>query len=103
MCILFLFFRRKYYTVDQVPNKTLDLHENRSSLNSVENVDVESGQSIIDCNNYFPNATQLTFNDILPATGTSVATTLGRIVSLKQLKKLVNGCNHFSFRKLITI
>ena len=96
-------FGRKYYTLDQVYNKNECLHKYQSSFNSVQYIDIKSKQSIVNCNNYFSNATQLIFNDILSTSHTTVASTLSLIVPLKQLTKLIIECNQFSFRKLIKI
>lgn len=72
-------------------------------MNSVHHVHIENKRNITDCNNYFPNATELVFSDVLSAGRTSIATTLSRIVPLKQLTKLVIQCCHFSFRKIVRI
>lgn len=74
---------------------TLSL-KSKSDLSSVQHVDIRSGQSIINCMSYFPNATELTFHDALCTTRTSIVTILNRIMPLKQLAKLVIECDRFS-------
>jgi hypothetical protein len=53
--------------------------------------------------NYFPNATELTFEDGFSTTRDSIETNLNRIIPLKQLTKLVIECHHFSFIKMIDL
>jgi len=53
--------------------------------------------------NYFPNATELIFNDVFSTHPASVTTILNRIIPLKQLTKLVIKCDRFSVQKMIKI
>jgi hypothetical protein len=103
--LLYLFFfRRKHYTLcKQQPDEATTLDYSESRLNSVQYVHIESGESIVNCTNYFPNATEIIFERRFSINRTSIITNLNRILSLKQLTKLVIKCPHFSVQKLIKI
>ena len=66
-------------------------------------MDIESQQSIINCKNYFPNVTTLTFNEQFSITRSTITINLNHIIPLKQLTKLILVCHHFSFKKMIDL
>jgi len=101
--MLILFFRRKYYTLYEQLDENADFRHYESNFDSVQYVHIPNEKNIINCRNYFSNATELTFKDCFSPTRASVATILNRIISLKQLTKLVIECHRFSFKKMIEL
>ncbi len=75
----------------------------QTSLKSVDHLYIQNEKSIIDCVNYFSNATKLTFENNFSTTRDSIPTTLNRIIPLKQLTQLVIKCHHFSLVRLIEL
>ncbi len=52
---------------------------------------------------YFPNATELTLTKMFDVPQDSIATSLNRIIPLKQLTKLVLDCDGLSFERVIEL
>ena len=57
--MLFLLFRRKKFTLFAKTNNNTNQNEEKISMDSVEHVNILDGKMIINCKNYFPNATEL--------------------------------------------
>lgn len=100
---MFLFSRRKDYTLYKQLDKNTSLHHPELNLRSVEHIYIETEKSIINCMQYFPNAIELTFRKDFTSTCASVSTILNRIVPLQQLTKLAIECHYFSFKKMIEL
>lgn len=78
-------------------NVNTSLHGPQSNLNSVQNVRIFNEENILNCMKYFPNATERIFKEDFTINRTSIASTLNRIIPLKQLTKLVIDYHNFSF------
>jgi hypothetical protein len=93
---MFLTFRRKYFTIQGKP-------EDKNNFDSVHWIQIDSTQTMINCMNYFPNATKLTFHGNIGTFGDSIKNSLTRIVPVKQITKLAIHYNSFSFMHMIEI
>ena len=101
--ILLLFYRRKHYTLYSQPNENIRLSCNEINLKSVDHVYIQDEKGLINCKNYFPNTTKLTFDGDFYIIYNSLSTILTRIIPLQRLRKLVINCPSFSFIKLIEL
>jgi hypothetical protein len=100
---MFLFLRRKHYTLYKQPKTNIVLHHDESNLDSVEHLCIESGQIIISSKNYFRNAIAITFKDDCSMIYDSIAITLSHIIPLKQLTTLRFEFVYFSVQKILKI
>lgn len=98
-----MFFRRKHYTLYQSSDGNTCLDQDRSNLNSTQQIQIQDEKSIISCTNYFPNVIELTFKEGFSTSRTSLPTILHDIIPLKQLTQLIIQCHHFSFKKIIDL
>jgi hypothetical protein len=96
---LFLFFRRKDYTLYEQFNENPCLR----NIDSVKNVHIKSEKSIKNCINYFSNATELTFHNNFPINHNSIAISLSNIILLNHLTKLTIEYHRFAFGKLVEL
>ncbi len=96
-------FRKKNYTLCRQSDGNAASDHPQINLNSVQHVHVQTERSIIDCMNYFPNATELTFHDNFSSPRVSLTTILNCIIPLQQLTKLNIKFHHFSFKKMIEL
>jgi hypothetical protein len=96
---LFLFFRRKDYTLYEQFNENPCLR----NTDSVTSVHIKSQKSIKNCINYFSNATELTFHNNFPINHNSIATSLSNIIPLNHLTKLTIECHRFAFGKVVEL
>lgn len=97
------FFRREFYKLYKHSNGKTYLNHCKTNLKSVHHVYIHDTEAAVNCMNYFPNATELTFESSLPTSCDSIANILNCIIPLKQLSKLVLECHRFSFMKLIQL
>jgi hypothetical protein len=79
------------------------VHHYEPTLSTVKQVYICDSQQAINCINYFPNATELIFNEVFITSPTSMTTILNHIIPLKQLTKLAITCDRFSVQKVIKI
>ncbi|CAF2043339.1 unnamed protein product [Rotaria magnacalcarata] len=96
-------YRRKHYALCKQSNEEICLNHYETNIQSVHHLHIESENESINCMNYFPNVTELTFEDGFSTNSHSFSTILNRIIPLKQLSKLVLECHHISFMKLIEL
>lgn len=84
-------------------NEKTYLSHSKTNLKSVHHVYIQDTTATANCMNYFPNATELTFESSLPTIRDSIENILNCIIPLKQLSKLAFECHRFSFTKLIQL
>lgn len=101
--IVFGFFRRKHYMLYNQLEQNIAVYRSESSINSVQNVHIQSKESALKCRKYFPNATELVLKHDLSTTRSSFVSVLDRIVPLKQLTVLVIERDRFAFQNIIQI
>ncbi|CAF0925380.1 unnamed protein product [Rotaria sp. Silwood1] len=99
----FFALRRKSYTLSQTSNQKTCLNSSETNLRTVRHVRIQCEKELINWVNYFPNATELTFESGFSTTHESIANMLRRIIPLEQLSILVLECHYFSFIKLIEL
>lgn len=98
---IFLFFRRKSYTIHRENGYT---YGSQINLNTVHFVCIEDIESLNDCNNYFPNSTELTLSfKSINKNRNNLSIMLNRILPLKQLTKLVFDIYHYQFKILFEL
>lgn len=84
-------------------NENTCLRNYEPNIDSVKSVHIKSEKGLINCMNYFPNATELIFEDSFPINQDSIATSFNGIVPLKQLTKLAIECHRFAFGKVVRL
>lgn len=70
---------------------------------SVREIHIENEKSVTNCNNSFPNVTELYLNDSFSTSRDSVGSLLNQIIPLRQLTKLVIECSRFFIEKLVDV
>ncbi|CAF4264757.1 unnamed protein product [Rotaria sp. Silwood2] len=65
-------YRRKTYTLSQKSNKKTCLNSSETNLSSVHHVQIQREKEMINCVNYFPNVTKLTFESGFSTTHNSM-------------------------------
>jgi hypothetical protein len=98
-----LLFRRKDYVLYEEPNKNIGLHHLESNKNSVHHVHIHSTNAMNQYVGEFANATELALGDTFNIPRESIATSLHRIIPLKQLSKLNVNCHRFPFEQVIEL
>ncbi|CAF1367157.1 unnamed protein product [Rotaria sordida] len=97
-------YRRKYYTIYGENGDKYCSDDQKINLNTVHFVRIENIKAINDCNNYFPNVTELTLicksiyeNQI------RLSSILNSILPLKQLTKLIFDIYHYRLTTIIEL
>ncbi len=98
-----MFSRRKFYKFYWEQHDQLCSHVQDINFNSVKHVRTCSRHAIDKLVNYFPNTTELTIASYFETPDDSMATTLNRIVPLKQLTILDIECSGFSLEEIIEL
>ncbi|CAF4187660.1 unnamed protein product [Rotaria sp. Silwood2] len=96
-------YRRKQYTLYKSLDKKIYSRHQESNVDVVKLVDIQGEQAMMSCINYFSNATELTLSDSFYGSRIWLGIILNRIISLKQLTKLVIDCNDFRFEQVIKL
>ncbi|CAF4707771.1 unnamed protein product [Rotaria sp. Silwood1] len=97
-------YRRKYYTIYGENGDKYWSHDQKINLNTVHFVRIEDIKAINDCNNYFPNATELTLIcKSINENQIHLSPILNSILPLKQLTKLVFDIYHYRFATIIEL
>ncbi|CAF3736553.1 unnamed protein product [Rotaria sp. Silwood1] len=93
-------YKRKSYTLYGNPSKDMISNYQKNNINSVHYVYIKQEETINDCRNYFPNATELTlsYDD-----GNPPSIILNHIVPLTQLTKLNINVKSFLFKTMIEL
>jgi hypothetical protein len=89
----FCFLRRKNYILCGKSYENIDSNDKQNHIDSVDHVEIQEEAAIINCVKYFPNVTQLTLC-CLNRDQNFLSTALIRIMSLRQLTKLVIDYDH---------
>ncbi len=97
-----LFRRVNYVLYAPSKNKTC-LNSQKTNLQSVRHVNIQSEKGMINCTHYFPNTNALTLGDNFTRHRNSIFTSLNNIIPLKQLSKLNIQLKNFSFTKIIEL
>lgn len=91
--------RRKQFTIYRKIRKTECLYDKEINLNTVRHVHIDNARGKINCKNYFPNATELTFMYGIEKT----IDNFNQILPLIQITKLHITCIDFKFDVVIDI
>ncbi|CAF1083596.1 unnamed protein product [Rotaria sordida] len=97
-------YRRKSYALYGNPSKDMISNCQKNKINSVHHVHIKQEQTIDDCRNYFPNATELTLSyDDINVDKNPPSIILNHIVPLIQLTKLNIKVKSFLFKTMIEL
>ena len=101
MHVVFI-FRRKTYTLHTGEEKKTYFESEKTRLDSVENIEVRSGRTVLDCRNYFPNVIALMLSSF-DSNFYRSWTILDRILPLQQLTKLIIDDDTIEFEKIVQL
>ncbi|CAF3964394.1 unnamed protein product [Rotaria sordida] len=96
-------YRRKQYTLYKQLTENFRSRHPTSHINSVDHVNIQDEEAIMNCVNYFRNATKLTLSHNFAESRVWLRIILKRIIPLKQLTTLIIDCDTFSFDQLIKL
>ena len=98
-----MFFRKSHNTLFKLKIEDSSRLVQQIHLDSVNHVHVCKLEALNNCVNYFPNVTDLTFDDNFDAPRHSLGPTFNRILPLLQVTKLAIQSYDFKFEKLIEL
>ncbi|CAF3658057.1 unnamed protein product [Rotaria sp. Silwood1] len=93
-------YRRRTYILYEQSAGKICLNTEKTILNSVRHVYVQNEKGVINCMNYFPNATELTLKYNMSVCRDSILKTIKNILPVQQLTKLVIETHYFSLIKI---
>ncbi|CAF1167124.1 unnamed protein product [Rotaria magnacalcarata] len=95
--------QRKDYSYYWEPVNTKCSNIQKENFNSVEHLHIASEEIVGDCLNYFPNVNELSIENKFTTSGDSIIATLRRMISLRQLTKLVIQSHLFPIKDIINL
>lgn len=101
--IFHIYFRRKEQTFYWQSNNFLSQSIKNQNLKTVKHLTLGGKQAVYKSADYHPNVFELPVQDYPRGYFGSMLTTLGHILSLKQLKKLNIDCDDFPVHQLLTL
>ncbi|CAF3709690.1 unnamed protein product [Rotaria socialis] len=96
-------YRRKDYSYYWEPVNTKCSNIQKENFNSVKHLRIASEEIVNDCLNYFPNVNELSIENKFTTSGDSIIATLRRMISLRQLTKLVIESHLFPMKDIINL
>ncbi|CAF3577991.1 unnamed protein product [Rotaria sp. Silwood1] len=96
-------YRRKQYTLYKPLDKKICPRHQETNVDVVNHIDIQGEQAMMSCINYFSNPTELTLSNSFYESRIWLRVILNRIISLKQLTKLVIDCTDFRFDQFINL
>ncbi|CAF4771071.1 unnamed protein product [Rotaria sp. Silwood1] len=96
-------YRRKQYTLYKPLDKKICPRHQETNVDVVNHIDIQGEQAMMSCINYFSNPTELTLSNSFYESRIWLRVILNRIISLKQLTKLIINCTDFRFDQFINL
>ncbi|CAF3747870.1 unnamed protein product [Rotaria sordida] len=97
-------YRRKQHILCEETNKNINRNSEKSHIHSVNHLLIQTKKAVINCQNYFPNVTEITlFHNFIHESKNSLSNQFKKIFPLKQLTKLVIHSNLSCFSKMIEL
>ncbi|CAF1061356.1 unnamed protein product [Rotaria sordida] len=97
-------YRRKQHILCEETNENINRNSKKSHIHSVNHLLIQTKKAVINCQNYFPNVTEITlFHNFIHESKNSLSNQFKKIFPLKQLTKLVIHSNLCCFSKMIEL